>query len=381
MASIPIPVPTPYQPQSYGGNPYLLPGTTGQALSSSAIPVSSNPQYTTFNSGAVYPSSNVINYSPATSGAVQGATTTAPQQTAPTGGGGGTGSGSAPVPTGDGGNTDLNSSLDAIFNPVFSALSGQESTLRENYAPVEGQIQAQGALSQQSLADQQASGMRELTGQEAAAGTRKEDALTSATRLYDELKRGGQQRFGGSSSAGEAYQTLTATEQQRRQGTIQTAYETAMQQVGQFKANLQDKYQTAVKEVTLQTQQAITDAQSQFRDALQSIRNAQSAAQSDKATASMNLLQDLRNKVYTINQQSLQFAQQLALNHEMTLKQVSAYEQKALSYLTGGQQALASNPLTNYTANTAYGTNAGQVAAPSTYQAGQITKKKEEEYP
>ena len=142
--------------------------------------------------------------------------------------------------------------------------------------------------------------------------------------------------------------------------------------MGQYKANLQDEYQTAVKEVTLQTQQAITDAQSQFRDALQSISSARYQAQADKATASMNLLQDLRNKVYTINQQSLQFVRQLALNHEATLKQVDAYTQQALQQVTGGQNTLASSAITNYSPTTAYGTSAGQVAAPSTYQAGQI---------
>jgi hypothetical protein len=94
----------------------------------------------------------------------------------------------------------------------------------------------------------------------------------------------------------------------------------------------------------------------------------------------MNLLQDLRNKVYTINQQSLQFAQQLALNHEATLKQVDAYTQQALQQVTGGQNTLASSAITNYSPTTAYGTSAGQGTVSSPYQAGSIaTNRKYDE--
>jgi hypothetical protein len=290
---------------------------------------------------------------------------------APSGGGGGGGTQQTQQASAPSEQDQLSAELDNIFNPVLSALQGQESTLNQNYAPVEGQITAQADLSKESLANQQASGMRELGTQETAAGGRKEDALSSATRLYNELQRGGQQRFGGASSAGEAYQTLTATEQQRRQGTIQTAYETAMQQVGQYKANLQDKYSTAVKEVELQKSQALADAQAQFRDALQQIKSAQSQVESDKAAASMNVLQDLRNKVYTINQQSLQFAQQLALNNQTNLQTVDAYTQKVLASVTGGSTAVSQfNPQLS----TNYGTIGGQQSTGTT-QTGQIQSR------
>ena len=301
--------------------------------------------------------------------------------TAPTGAGGGTAPVSQPSqPSGPSAPDELTTQLDAIFNPVFSALQGQENTLQQNYAPVEGQIQAQGALSQESLLNQKNQGMGELGTQEKQAGARKEDALTSATRLYNELQRGGQQRFGGASSAGEAYQTLTATEQQRRQGSIYGAYETAMQQVGQYKANLQDKYATAVKEVDLQVQQAKADAQAQFRDALQTIQSAKFQAQSDKATASMNALQDLRNKIYTVNLQALQFTQQLALNHEATLKQVDQYTQQAIQSVTGAQQTTSAFGTQAQTLadSTKYGIGAPQQTA-TPLQTGQISPVKRPE--
>lgn len=297
--------------------------------------------------------------------------------TTPTSGGGGggqvLGDSTSSAPSID----PLQQELDSIYNPVFDALNNQESTLRQNYAPVEGQIRAEGDLSTQSVTDQFNSGNRELSSQENAAGNRKTDALTAATRLYNELQRGGQQRFGGASSAGEAYQTLTATEQQRRQGTIYSAWDTAMQQIGTLKANLQEKFLTAKKEIALQTQQAISQARSDFNNALASINSQRGQAQSDKATASMNALQDLRNKVYTINMQALQFTQQLALNHEANQKQVDDMTTRVYNSLSSGQNTVNNfgTLAMNTAGQTKYGITAGQASTP-TMQTGQITPTK-----
>jgi hypothetical protein len=273
---------------------------------------------------------------------------------------------------------DLTAELDAIFNPALSSLQGQESTLNQNYAGAQQDIQEQGALSQQTLADQQAAGVRDINQTGAEAGARKEDALTSATRLYNELQRGGQQRFGGASSAGEAYQTLTATEQQRRQGTIQNAYETAMQQVGTFKANLTDKYNTAVKEVELQKTEALRGAQQDFRNAMDQITAARNQLGSDRATASLNILQDLRNKVYTINQQALSFTQQMALNNQKTQAQVDAATKNFLQQVQGGQTALSSNPLSSslQSPTTNYGVSSPQTSTNAITQTGRTVASK-----
>lgn len=341
------------------------------------LTTSPSPTGLVTNTGAPAPVPNTSPvYGPAYNGPVQGPTYNGPQTQSI---GQVAGASTESTPT-SGGTDELTQQLDAIFNPLFSALQGQENTLNQNYAPVEGQIRAEGALSEQSLQNQYQEGGAQLKQEETGAGGRKEDALTSATRLYNELQRGGQQRFGGASSAGEAYQTLTAVEQQRRQGTIQSAYETAMQQITQFKTNLKNKFDTAVSEVKLQIQSAINDAQSQFRDTLQQIRSAQNQAQSDKAAASMNLLQDLRNKVYTINMQGLQFTQQLALNQQATQAQVKQYEDKVLQSVTGAQQTNTSfgNQAQTLAKNTNYGIGAPQPTT-TPLQTGQITPRRPEE--
>jgi len=279
--------------------------------------------------------------------------------------------------SGPSGQDDLNNQLNAIFSPVMEALQGQENTLNQNYSTVPGEIQNQYATSAQSLEQQKQSGLTEGTTQETQAGARKTDALTASTRLFNELQRGGQQRFGGASSAGEAYQSLTAVEQQRRQGTIQGAFETAMQQIGTFKQNIIDKAQIAFKELENQKQAALNDAQRSFRDALQQIQSMRAQAQSDKATASMNALNDLRNRVYAVNTQSLQFAQQLAANNQLSLKAVDDYTAK-MQQSVGGMQVIGTNFANQATTNpqTSYGISAGQTAPTNNFQQlGQIQSR------
>jgi hypothetical protein len=271
----------------------------------------------------------------------------------------------------------LRSEVASIFDPVFSALQGQEGTLNTNLGITNADITQQGETAQAGLAAQNQSGMQGLDTLGTEAGKTKEDAWTAARRLYDELSRGGQQRFGGSSSAGEAYGALTAVEQQRRQGTIQSAYEGAMNKVASFKNDLISKYQTGVKELESQVLSAKNQARQQFNDALQAIQSAKNQAQSDKASATLNTLQEYRNKVYTINLQGVQFAQTLAANKDITLKQVDQYTQQVMNSLTGGgtQVAQFGTNARQAAGSTTLGQGTTGTASTPTYQAGQMQSR------
>jgi hypothetical protein len=272
---------------------------------------------------------------------------------------------------------DLNSQLDAIFNPQLASLSGQEASVNQQYGNTVTGIGDQAAVSSASLNQANTQGMREMAGQEKGAGVRKEDALTSATRLYNELQRGGQQRFGGASSAGEAYQTLTATEQQRRQGTIQTAYETAMQQVGALKANLAEKFTLATKELEIQKNSALADAKASFDEGIRQIQAQRNQLGSDRATASLNILQDLRNKVYQINMQALQFTQQLALNNQTSNQKVEQATQNFIKLTSAGQSGVEQfgTQAMNAAGQTNLGMSPTQNSTQSPYQAGQMQSR------
>jgi len=270
----------------------------------------------------------------------------------------------------------LQSELDNIFSPVFAALSGQENQVGAEYSAAQQDIQGQYGLSKESLASEKETGEQQLGQQEVEAGGRKEDALTSATRLYNELTRGGQQRFGGASSAGEAFQSLTAVEQQRRQGTIMQGFETAMQKIGTYKADLQKRFDLAGKELEVQKNEAMRQATVEHGRAMQEIRNNRAMAESDKARATMETLQDLRNKVYAINLQDLQFKQTLALNKSQSEQYVNDYTQQIIQSVTGASNVVAG---TDYSGarQTAYGINAPQGAG-SQQMIGQVSRKDED---
>jgi hypothetical protein len=281
------------------------------------------------------------------------------------------------APSGPSGEDQLRSEISSIFDPVFSALQGQESTLNTNFGVTNADIEQQGATAQSGLAAQNTSGMQGLDTLGTEAGKTKEDAWTAARRLYDELSRGGQQRFGGASSAGEAYGALTAVEQQRRQATIQSAYQGAMNKVASYKADLITKYQTGVKELESQILSAKNTARQQFNDALQAIQTNKAQAQSDKASATLNTLQEYRNKVYTINMQGVQFAQTLAANKDITLKQVDQYTQQVMDSLTGGGTQVANfgNTAMQTSGQTKLGIGAGQTAPTAPQYTGQMQSR------
>src|SRR3990167_6756797 len=115
-----------------------------------------------------------------------------------------------------GGTGDLDalySEIDNIYNETMSYLGGQEESLRTNQPGVDAGVEGQYAASRMSAETEKGEGERDLATAGTAAGQRKEDALGAGRRLFNELQMGGQQRFGGASSAGEAYSELTRSEE------------------------------------------------------------------------------------------------------------------------------------------------------------------------
>lgn len=284
--------------------------------------------------------------------------------------------------------------INQVFQPQMNYLNQAESTLRSSYPSAQQEIEGQYNTSKTSLDTQKASGERDLATQQTQAGQRKEDASSAARRLYDELMRGGVQRFGGASSAGQAYTELNAAEQQRRQGDINTQYQSAMQQIDGYKASLNEKYTTALSELENQKTSALNSARDEFNNRLLEITRMKSEAESNKAAARLDALNQLRNQVYAINMQSLQFAQQLAAQKDASLSQVETYRQNALNYITGGNQAvmgLQANTTLNPTSGLALGptmsqgvnaTPTGQVSyrRPEDMYTGQISYRRPDEY-
>jgi hypothetical protein len=241
-------------------------------------------------------------------------------------------------------------------------------------------LEQQYATSLSNIENQKTQGERELAAQEQAAGTRKEDALSAARRLYDELRRGGLQRFGGASSAGQAFTELTAQEQQRQSGNIWQAYQQTLDNLNNYKANLLDNFAQSQKELELAKTSALQQAYSDYQNRLDEIRAKKGETESAKAQTALEELNNLRNKVYQINLQSLNLAQTLAANKQMALSTVDQYSQKVAQSILGGStsyQNLVNATTTSPTTNMTIGGNQTSAVAP---QTGVIAYKKPEDY-
>ena len=274
----------------------------------------------------------------------------------------------------------LYSEIDKIYGETMGLLGNQESSLTANQGTVNADIEAQYGASKQSLGTEKTIGERSLTEAGTQAGQTKENALTAGTRLYNELQQGGVQRFGGASSAGQAYSEISGREYQRGQAGTQQAYQNAMTKITTLKSNLQDKYDSSIYNLEVQKNSAITEARRGFQEQLANIESMKVEAGQNKSTQRLELLQNLRNQVYQINLASVQTSTALAQQQQQATAQLAQYEQLVNSTNTSaGQQndLLSSATTTNpQWAPQVTGNTSG--AAP-TY-TGSIAKRREDMY-
>jgi len=232
-----------------------------------------------------------------------------------------------------------NELINDIFSPTMDYLNQAESQIKSQQPEINQEIEAQYGTSKQSLEGEKASGERNLAQSEQGAVTRKEDASSAARRLFQELSAGGRQRFGGATSAGEAYSELTGRELQRGLGQTETQFNQAMMQIDNHKQDLQMKFTNALADLENQKNTAMNEARRFFEDKLLEITRMRGEAESNKAAARLSALQDLKNKVYAINMQDYQYKQQLVANNQASQAIADQAKQQAFQSVTGGQQA------------------------------------------
>ena len=273
----------------------------------------------------------------------------------------------------------IRAEVESIFSPLMNYYNQAESAVTEEYNRYKPELEQQYATSLSNIINQKTQGERELAQQEEAAGRRREDALSAARRLYDELRQGGRQRFGGASSAGQAFTELIGQEQQRQSGNIWQAYQTAMDNLNKYKANLLDNFAQAQKELELAKTSALNQAYSDYQNRLNQIRSMRAQTEGSKASLALEALQNLRNQAYQINLQSLNLAQNLAANKQMALSYVDNYAKKVMNSLMGGRatyQNLVEGTTTNPTTNLSVGGR--QATTTSTYTG--VMYKRPEDY-
>ena len=285
------------------------------------------------------------------------------------GGGGGTPASPTPeqqlmtkTPTADIGNFDLKADefmneINSQYNERMGYLSKAEEAIRLGQPEILEGIAAdlKAGKSQVETGKQKELGV--LSGSEKEATGRKEDVLASSRRLYDELRRGGQQRFGGASSAGGAMSELLGVEQQRQAGLTGREYSRAMDQISTQKADIESQYQSTLLQLESENKNAQNQANQEFRSRLDEINQNRLLASDAKGQARLGVLTDLRDKMFSIEQQKTQFQQQLEqMRQEQTLsldtyaKQLQMAGASGQQAATGFNQATTTSPTSDITA-------------------------------
>lgn len=293
------------------------------------------------------------------------------------------------VPTGGGGGTTQAPQqgpdpflqlINDAYNSRIGDLNSQEGTLQSQQNSIVGDINSSADTSKNSLTSNLAQSQSQIDQSATQGGQRQQDALSAARRLYSELSMGGQQRFGGASSAGEAYQALTGRELQRNNQQISSDYNSFMGQISQARQSVQAKYDDAVSQLENQRQLALNQAQRDFQDKISQINSLKSQAAGDKASQQLSALQELRNQVYNINLQTAQNnsnIQQFKTQAESELQNAFQSFSQQQGAAQGGLTSFSENASTNPQTTLAFG-NTPQTGGQN-LQTGAISSQKDDE--
>lgn len=243
------------------------------------------------------------------------------------------------------GAVENNKLIDEAYGASAGYLNQAEDYLRSDYPTVLQEIENQRLAGVRTADSGKASTLGTINEQQILADQRNQNVMADARRLYDELTRGYQQRFGGASSAGLAASELAAVERQRQQGKIQQDYGNTVRQIESARTQVESKYQDQLFQLEESKKSALIEAERDFKNKLLQITQARAENEQAKAQARLSALQDLRNKVYQINLQNLQFQQTLAAQKAQADQGLQAYASQLSDSLSGASSAAgAFNP-------------------------------------
>lgn len=229
--------------------------------------------------------------------------------------------------------------LNAAYNPIFDYLNQAEQSVREGYGGIQKDITNQYGVSQSTLDTSKSQNLASLDTNAQKVQQTKEDAMSQARRLYNELIGGYGQRFGGSTSAGEAARTLAGNEAQRTMGGVSRDFGNNMALIQQKKVEVEQNYQTGLQQLQATRDQALNQANRDFQQKLLDISNTRASTASEKAQQKLAALQELRNQAYNIQLQNQQFQQQLALQKQADSSNLDSLLSQFTQSAQAGQSA------------------------------------------
>lgn len=234
--------------------------------------------------------------------------------------------------------------INSAYGDVYNNLNNQESQLRGGeqnlYDSFTGQFDAQKPLLQSAYN----SGVQMNTQQQEKENLGKENALTSARRMFQDVGQGVKQRFGGGNSTSEFANAFYGREFQRNVGNVINSSGENMRKLLDKSTQIKSDYDAQLSSLEQQKQSALLQAKDVFSQRLAAINNARLGADQNKAQLKLEALQEMRNTIASVQQQALATQQQLQTSIAQAQSQMAAQVQ---SYRTQAGQSVDTNAIAN----------------------------------
>ena len=269
--------------------------------------------------------------------------------------------------------------INAVYDPTMGYLNQAEANVRGQQPDILTAAQQAYETAISELTGSKTRNQDTITQNVTTATNRKDDALSAARRMYEELRRGYSQRFGGSTSAGQAASELSSVEQQRQMGQTTRQFGDTMQQVEQQKLQLDQDFQTGSAKILQYKTESIRQANTDFQNKLLDIQGKRAETESAKAQYRLQALTDLRNQAYQASQQAQQYTQALQQQQQQQQADLQSYAQKLLMSGQGSTSAInqfMGNTTTSPTSGLTVGSSGGQNTQPN--YTGIIGRKAED---
>jgi len=282
------------------------------------------------------------------------------------------------VPSGPS-DADMQREIENAYNEQMNYLANVEGRLRPDYESALGEAQKAFEAQQSMLGGQRTQARGTLEEQGIRGQQAYESALTEARRLYDQLQRGYQQRFGGSSSAGQAATEISNVERMRQQGQNYRTLQDVNRQVQSGLQNIEQQYNSSLLQLEQNKQAAINQARRDFTDKLNQIDQMRMQAGTNKSQAKLQALQNLRNQVLQIEAENRQFQKNLDLYKAQAQIQLEANAKSGTtttSAVTTGVQNALQNFGTGTLPNLTIGSPTTTTGSNLLTSAGQITPRR-----
>lgn len=191
--------------------------------------------------------------------------------------------------------------IDNAFNSRISSLNNIANIIRGELPRAEQEANQQFTAQKGTLDASRVASEREITEAGVDAGNRRDDALSSARRAYNDSMIGARQRFGALSTPFQGFGEIAQRSLQQGFGQARDAYETSQRKIADYKAGLEERYGSGLLQLQAVRDNAINQARRSLDNQLLEIERMKGDAAEAKAQRRLAALSDYRQNIFDVN--------------------------------------------------------------------------------